>query len=205
MSSSKSSQSTSQFDNRRTMGEGAISAEDSNVNVWNTTVDRDIVNRALASVDTNTGQALRVAGDTFADAFGFGDSALGFGKQALATSSDAFSDALGFADSLTARTGTSLANMLADSLGFADSQAARTNTTVSNAFADLMGSQDSLVAKVLNYGGTMTSQVADSFAASTDLVKDAYADAKGRGALTDKILIGTIAAMALVAYMALKK
>jgi hypothetical protein len=44
----------------------------------------------------------------------------------------------------------------------------------------------------------------DSVAQSNDLVKNAYADAKGRGALTDKITIGAIAMAGLVAFAALK-
>lgn len=249
MSSSKSSQSTSQLDNRRTQGEGAISAENSSVNVWNTSLDSSIVNRALGSVDTVSGQALSFG----SDALGLGSEALGFGKQALATSANTFSDALGFADSLSARTNTTVSNALsdalgsalsfmsgesgrnnatlsntfsdalgfadsqagrtnatlsntfADALGFADAQAARTNSSLFSAFSDLLGAQESQVGKVLNYGGTMTDKVLDSVAASTSLVKDAYEDAKGRGALTDKMIMAAIAAMALVAYMAVKK
>ena len=48
-------------------------------------------------------------------------------------------------------------------------------------------------------------QALDSLAVTSNLVKDAYADAKGRGALTDKILIGAIAVSGLVALMAIKK
>lgn len=44
----------------------------------------------------------------------------------------------------------------------------------------------------------------DSLNTTSSLVKDAYADAKGRGALTDKILIGAIAMSGLVAVMALR-
>lgn len=45
----------------------------------------------------------------------------------------------------------------------------------------------------------------DSLQVQSNLVKDAYADAKGRGALTDKILIGSIAMAGLVAIAALRK
>ena len=45
----------------------------------------------------------------------------------------------------------------------------------------------------------------DSLKTSTTMIKDAYADAKGRGALTDKILIGSIAMAGLVAIAALRK
>lgn len=53
--------------------------------------------------------------------------------------------------------------------------------------------------------GTDTQQTAlDSLNSQANLVKDAYADAKGRGALTDKILIGAIAMAGLVAFAAVK-
>lgn len=48
-------------------------------------------------------------------------------------------------------------------------------------------------------------QALDSLTTTSNLVKDAYADAKGRGALTDKILIGSIVMAGAVAVMALKK
>ncbi len=44
----------------------------------------------------------------------------------------------------------------------------------------------------------------DSLNTTSNLVKDAYADAKGRGALTDKILIGAIGMAGVVAVMALR-
>lgn len=48
-------------------------------------------------------------------------------------------------------------------------------------------------------------QALDSLNVTSNLVKDAYADAKGRGALTDKILIGAIAVSGLVALFAIRK
>ncbi len=45
----------------------------------------------------------------------------------------------------------------------------------------------------------------DSQTSTAGILKDAYADAKGRGALTDYILIGSIAMAGLIAYQALKK
>lgn len=226
-SGSKSQQSTSNLDNRRVIGEGGISAENSAVNVWNETLDFDVLNRAMQSIDTTTGHSYSFG----SDALGFGSDALGFGKQALATSANTFSDALGFADSVSARGATTMANVFgdalggvlgfmsgesgrnnatlsntfSDALGFADKQSTQFGTLTANAFSDMMASQDSAVAKVLNYGGTMTDRVLDNASETTALVKDAYADAKGRGALTDKMMIGAIAAMALVAFMAVKK
>lgn len=45
----------------------------------------------------------------------------------------------------------------------------------------------------------------DSQSSSAKVLADAYNDAKGRGALTDYILIGAIAMAGIVAYSAVKK
>jgi hypothetical protein len=50
-----------------------------------------------------------------------------------------------------------------------------------------------------------TDQLMAAAGNSQRLVADAYENAKGRGALTDKILIGAIGAMALIAFMAVRK
>lgn len=143
MSSSKSNQSTTQNDNRDIIGENGINAENSRVNVWNESVDNEIVNRALESVDNGTAEALS------------------FGKTAL----------------------TQNGNVLADVLAFAET-----------AFG-----------KAITYTGTVQSDAMDNLGDTAQLVKDAYEDAKGRGALTDKILIGAIIAMAVVAWGATRK
>lgn len=64
---------------------------------------------------------------------------------------------------------------------------------------------DSENTRVLDFATKANSQAAATLNTTSNLVKDAYADAKGRGALTDKILIGAIAMAGLVAVMALKK
>lgn len=178
MSSSKSSsaQQTTSTDNRRVLAENSISAEGSNVNVWNTSLDAEVLNRAMKSVDLTTGEAFAFGGDALTGA-------LGFGKTAL----------------------TMAGNTVSDALGLIDSQSTRNASLLGNAYSDLIASQDTAVGKVLTYGGNLTNRVLDATAATENLVKDAYADAKGRGALTDKIMIGAIAAMALVAFAAVKK
>lgn len=124
--------------------------------------------------------SLLFAGNTVNSAFDFGNEsvmgALGFGGKALAAALDASSDALAFADQNSARQTTAAYNFAADALGGA-----------------------------LGMGTAAMNKAANAFELSTGLVKDAYADAKGRGALTDKILIGAILAMAVVAYASVKK
>lgn len=124
--------------------------------------------------------ALLFAGKTNQQAFEFGAEsvmgALGFGGKALAAALDAQSDALAFADQNSARQTTAAYNFATDAMGGA-----------------------------LSFGSGALNKAANAFEVSTSLVKDAYADAKGRGALTDKILIGAVLAMAVVAFAAVKK
>lgn len=117
-----------------------------------------------------------------------------FGGRALDLSNETVLAALGFGgDAL----GAAL-NASSDALAFADANATRNTTAAYNFAADALGGSFGFGTNALN----------KAFAAAdgaTALVKDAYADAKGRGALTDKILMGAIAAMAVVALMAVKK
>jgi hypothetical protein len=203
MSSSKSnsSQASSSTDNRRVIGENGISAENSSVNVWNSTLDGEVVNRALSSVDSVTGNAFNFG----SDALGFGSDALNFGKSALTTAGNTFSDSLGFAEAISKAKDTLMGNVFSDSLGFAEGQSKQFATLSSNALSDALASNDSAIKQMLSYGTKATTQVLDNAADTTALVADAYAEAKGRGALTDKLIMGAIAAMALIAFMAVKK
>lgn len=83
---------------------------------------------------------------------------------------------------------------------------------IKNAF-DFSGST---VAQALGFAGASqqetlgfalksNAQALDSLNVTTDLVKNAYADAKGRGAMTDYLLMGAMALAGLVAVYALRK
>lgn len=63
----------------------------------------------------------------------------------------------------------------------------------------------STVGESFDFAKSAQGAALDSLNTTSNLVKDAYADAKGRGALTDKILIGSVAMAGLVAVMALRK
>lgn len=122
-SKSSSAASTSQTDNRRVLGEGAISAENSTVSIQ--TLDGEVVNRALDTADLSVGKALDFSDSTQARAYAFANSA---GDRAL-----------------------------------------------------------------------------DNIEATTELVKDAYQEAKGRGELTDQIIMGALVMAGLVAFAAVRK
>jgi len=59
--------------------------------------------------------------------------------------------------------------------------------------------------KALEYARASQGQALDSLNTTTSLIKDSYANAKGRGAMTDYILLGSIAVAGLVAFTAVKK
>jgi hypothetical protein len=71
------------------------------------------------------------------------------------------------------------------------------NTAISASTQDLSLS--------LNFATTANAKALDSLNTTSNLVKDAYADAKGRGALTDKILIGAIVMAGVIALAAVRK
>jgi hypothetical protein len=133
-SSSSSQANTAQTDNRRIIGQGGISAENSTVTV--NTLDAAVANSAIDAGTKDLGLSLDFAGAAGNKAFSFA------------------------------------------------------STAESNAFA---------------FASKAQGQALDSLNTTSNLVKDAYADAKGRGALTDKILIGSIAMAGLVAIAALRK
>lgn len=135
-SESKTSSDTTQIDNRRVLGQGAVSVEsggDANINV--TTLDASVANNAISNMADVSVKNLR-------DSLAFG--------------SDALQRALSFGD------------------------------------------------KAFNFGVDTQQTALDSLNTQANLVKDAYADAKGRGALTDKILIGAIAMAGIVAFAAVR-
>ncbi len=178
MSSSRSNTSpvTNQTDNRRVIGENGISAENSSVSVVNNTLDPNVV-----------AAALQFAGNGQTSSFNFG--------------SEALANALGFGGSAL----TAALNASSDALAFADSNASRNSAMAYNVFSDALGTSENALSRAFTFGANALDRSFNNLGDTQQLVADAYADAKGRGALTDKILIGAIAAMAVVAFAAVKK
>ncbi|AVS74490.1 hypothetical protein C8240_11135 [Paracidovorax cattleyae] len=180
------------------IGQGGISAEGSNVSYStttnNTTLDADVVNRAFGFGNG----ALDFANDSLAGA-------LGFGEHAMRMASDANADALAFADSNATRNSQMAYNVVGDALGSSDAAMSRALTFGANALDAAVGSSENALSRALSFGNTAMDRAYGTLADSQNLVKDAYADAKGRGALTDKMIMGAIAAMAVVAFAAIKK
>lgn len=61
------------------------------------------------------------------------------------------------------------------------------------------------VRDVFAFASKSQDRALDSLNVEANLVKNAYADAKGRGALTDKIIIGAVVMAGLVAIAAVRK
>ncbi len=200
MSSSRSgtNQSTSQTDNRRVIGQGGISAEGSTVNYSTTnnttTLDGDVVNRAFGFGNAS----LDLANDSVAGA-------LGFGEHAMKLVADTNADALAFADQNATRNSQMAYNVVGDALSSSDAAMARALSFGGNALDAAVGASENAMLSALKFGGSSLGLAFGTLADSQALVKDAYADAKGRGALTDKMIMGAIAAMAVVAFAAIKK
>ena len=171
-SNSQTDQSTSYTDNREVLGEGANHAENgSTINNF------ELDNGAISD-------AFRFAGHTVTQAFNFGDHAL---DSNVAVTNDALHFADNTVNDALAANAAAMriaANSQAEALSFADSAqktSARAQTAALDTAADSM-------AGALAYSGRQTAVALDSLTGSANLVKDAYADAKGRGALTDKLL-----------------
>lgn len=177
MSSSRSSttQNVWQQDNRRVIGQGGVSAEGGSQVTINA-LDGEVINRMFDFEGKQSGQVFDFGGRALDLTADMVNEALGFGGDAMRIAADSQQDALAFAESTNRVAQQNSYNFAGDALGGA------------------LGFGTAAMKKAFN--------AADQTAA---MVKDAYADAKGRGALTDKILIGAVLAMAVVAFAAVKK
>lgn len=70
---------------------------------------------------------------------------------------------------------------------------------------DAFGFARQIAAGALDFGLSSQAEAGRIQASSVSVLKNAYEDAKGRGALTDYLLIGAIAMAGIVAYAAVKK
>lgn len=173
---SSTTHNTYQSDNRRVIGENGISAENSSVSVVNHTADPNVIAAALQFAGSGQSSAYNFGSEALANALGFGGSAL-----------------------------TAALNASSDALAFADSNASRNSAMAYNVFSDALGTSQNALSRAFTFGANSLDRSFNNLGDTQQLVADAYADAKGRGALTDKILIGAIAAMAVVAFASVSK
>lgn len=136
----------------------------------------DSVDSAVGAVSKNSTQAFDAIDSATAGAFNFGDSlAKLFGSQVNANAGRAF-----------------------DTVDGAIGAVGKANTGA-------LSFADSVTGGALSFAKTALSQASDAQAKATDLVATAYNDAKGRGALTDKIILAAIAGSVVIAVLALRK
>jgi threonine dehydrogenase-like Zn-dependent dehydrogenase len=96
-----------------------------------------------------------------------------------------------------------------NSLKRSDASASRALDTADSALSRAMASGDASLRQAFTFGAGVltaaakqTDRVLDTMQATQQLTADAYNDAKGRGALTDKILIAAVGGALVVAAFA---
>jgi hypothetical protein len=124
----------------------------------------------------------------------------------------AIGNAFNFADNVADRAMVANAQATYNALDFGDSALSKSMQTTANALSFATNANDSAMdvvgsstRRVLDFATTANAQALDSLSATASFVKDSYADAKGRGAMTDKILIGSVVMAGLVALAAIRK
>lgn len=215
-SESSTTSTTWQQDNRRTMGEGSISAENSDVRYTVNSLAPEVIDGSLNFANNTVDSSLSFAGDTVATSGNVltraVDNVLTFAGDTLdrtlnttdRTTDTAFSfggDALSGALQFGELAMTNVTNIADSSIEASAANARASAKTAQSAIdtaSDTFGS-------ALQFGAGTIAKAFDQVSETGAFVKDAYADAKGRGALTDKILIGALIAMAVVAIYAGRK
>lgn len=124
-----------------------------------------------------------------------------FGGTSLQLVGGSVAEALGFGGKAL----DAALNANADALAFADANASRNSAMAYDVLGNALASSDAALSQAFRFGNNAMGAAFDTLGSTQNLVKDAYADAKGRGALTDKMIMGAIAAMAVVAFAAIKK
>ena len=105
---------------------------------------------------------------------------------------------------------------LASAFSFGKQALTTSTNSQAEAFSGALFAIDKNDNRAFNFGGDALASAFDfandaakrentALDQTTSVLSTAYSDAKGRGALTDKILIGAIAMAGLVAYAAIKK
>ena len=148
---------------------------------------------SVSSVNTGGGYVTNNVSNTTLDgdvAIHAMDNMLTSNQDSLLFAHDAQKQAYGFASGV---------NETAFSFANASNQAA--NATSTAAISSASSSMD----KALSFGAKQTSVALDALAGSANMIKDSYADAKGRGALTDWMLMGAIGVAGLIAVVAVWK
>ncbi|OJV54511.1 MAG: hypothetical protein BGO36_13505 [Burkholderiales bacterium 68-10] len=166
--SNESNTTAHQTDNRRVIGQGGVSAEQSNVTIVSNVLD---------------------------------GGAWGFGRDVTGRVLDFGAEALNANNASTRAALQSLANVSESAMS---TSIAAQQSTLAAARMALDSNADTIGAAFALSGRTF-GQAYDAIAGAGNMVATAYADAKGRGAKTDTMIMLAVAAMGAVALMAVQK
>ncbi len=226
MSGSKSEQQSAitTSDSRRVLGERSISSENSTVLQTNLSysLDADVVDSALGAVAKNNTAAFDFGGDALGGAYGFG-------TKAMQIAANGSAEAMGLAGSALTSSGAAMQksyDFSSDALAGAYGYGQKSNASAMNFAGDALAGARDAIAGVLSsngkaqagafdfVGGALSSllgftnaaekRAVDSSLDASNTLKNAYADAKGRGAMTDYIIIGVVLVAGVIAWKAIK-
>lgn len=207
-SKSSSSAATNQTDNRKVLGEGSLNAENSSINQTSYSLDNGAVNRAFDSTDRNVSESFAFGTNALQTVDNAQTKAFMFGNNALLTADNASTKSLIFGNNALLTADKAQERAYGFASGVLDNNLDTTRAAFSYG-ADSQGSayefSKGILGRAVSFAEDANDRALDSLNTTANLVKDSYADAKGRGALTDQILIGAIAMAGIVAFTALKK
>ena len=162
------------------------STDNSNTNSGNTISTSNSINNTTNTLDGGAIGASFAASSHTADvAFGFGDHALGFGKQALDFSKDTLSTVVNSNDAT-----------VSNALAFVGHAQDKSYAASNEAFTSALN----MVGQFSVANQKQNTQVIDAIHTSENQVSQAYADAKGRGAMTDYIILAAVAGAMFLAF-----
>ncbi len=214
-SSSQANQTTNYTDSRMVLGQDSsygstITRDSGNTSTFNTSDSGNTTSTFTTSNSGNTttnvttldngaiGRAFDSTDKTVKAGFDFGTDALGFSgdtvKGAFKFGTDTVNKSLGFASDAMQQAFSSNEGTAKDAFSFAQKAADRANGSMADAFSS-----------ALNFSAKQTQTALDGLNKASSLVDSAYSDAKGRGAMTDYIMMAAIAGALLVAYMATRR
>ena len=178
-SSKSSSTSSAQTDNRRVLGDGAVSMElagNSSLTQNTTLTDFGAIQAAQRIAQESAAAGSEVARASLAGAFNFGADAVGLSADALGMGGKALTDALDFSS---------------NAFGVVDSVVSNAIEVIARRADEESGAMMSVYRSALDQMGVTNSRLGD-----------AYADSQGRGAKTDVMLMMAIAGAVLIAVAA---
>lgn len=205
-SSADQQQQITNSDDRKVLGQDAIYAETGASVAQNTNYNVSVLDGGAIAASFNS------TNNTVDRAFDFGSKALDFGTTALGVVDHTTTQSLAFSNSALQASLQASSDAYAKSIAASnyavDNAISSANTAMANTksiASDAISTSQNAMASALSFGAKQTATALDSLNTSATMIDTAYQDAKGRGALTDKILMAAIVGALFVAYQASKR